>query len=431
MAVDGKFAHDETHPASTPVGREWTRLCLGGSQLWSIDHAIHRAGRSYALTALGWPPIIPPPSISLFSHWQAVVAMPWMLRVDWWIGRRPIAAFAAMLFVASAMVAAPAVAAAPTRAKKQPARHARLSNADDDVHMSASEPALLSADAGDADRNSAGANAAGASDVNDAITDVAPAPTNGPRGKEQLRAPSINGRMRWISPYEIGDDTTDDDDFCFDWRRPTGVFPWLPRTPDRYRFWGPGEPLWDSSWLNRPLHFDAFLGVAFGDKITSHVHQRDTAFGGYRLGWDYDHYWGAEARIVGSHFELVDASTITNGDYSDLVYGDLNLLYYPWGDARWRPYVSLGMGLTYAHLIDDLNRSINNTMFSMPFGMGVKYRVKDTITWRFDVTDNLSFGSGPVRTMNNVSLTGGVELHFGGRRRSYWPWNPSRHLWHN
>ena len=48
---------------------------------------------------------------------------------------------------------------------------------------------------------------------------------------------------------------------------------------------------------------------------------------------------------------------------------------------------------------------------------------------RFDVIDNLAFASGPLDTMNNISLTFSVEVRFGGVRRSYWPWNPGRHLW--
>jgi len=40
--------------------------------------------------------------------------------------------------------------------------------------------------------------------------------------------------------------------------------------------------------------------------------------------------------------------------------------------------------------------------------------------------DNIVYGAGAVDTTNNVSLTTGVEMQFGGVRRSYWPWNPGR-----
>ena len=44
---------------------------------------------------------------------------------------------------------------------------------------------------------------------------------------------------------------------------------------------------------------------------------------------------------------------------------------------------------------------------------------------RFDVLDNLAFGSGRLGTMNNFSFTTGFEYRFGGEHYNYWPWNPA------
>jgi hypothetical protein len=62
----------------------------------------------------------------------------------------------------------------------------------------------------------------------------------------------------------------------------------------------------------------------------------------------------------------------------------------------------------------------------MPLAIGVKYYCQKWLAARLTLTDNISFGNSRMRGMNNLSLTGGVEVRYGGPRLSYFPWNPAR-----
>jgi len=69
---------------------------------------------------------------------------------------------------------------------------------------------------------------------------------------------------------------------------------------------GKGHPLEGTSWLNRPRYAGWFMGTMFGDEIiTDRVDQNSDFYGGYRLGWDWDHYWGSEARLGFAELNLL------------------------------------------------------------------------------------------------------------------------------
>jgi hypothetical protein len=149
-----------------------------------------------------------------------------------------------------------------------------------------------------------------------------------------------------------------------------------------------------------------------------------------RLGWDFDYYMGAEMR-VGQARPAIDypVPSVRVRDNSRAVVWDWSFLYYPWGDAQWRPYALFGLGLAQFDYHDQNDRHFNQLLFGLPWGVGLKYRWDDRLAIRVELLDNVAFGApGGLVTMNNVSLTGGAEFRFGGPRKSYWPWNPSRHL---
>jgi hypothetical protein len=212
---------------------------------------------------------------------------------------------------------------------------------------------------------------------------------------------------------------------------PPGIIPFFgPRTSEQDRFIGWGEPLYGASWLNRPLGAGWFAGFMQGSHpILGLVGQHGGFFGGYRFTWDYDYYYGLEARLgggaIGLKYPGYDYPTAT----SDLYVADINLLYYPLGDARWRPFVSLGLGTTKISFYDREDAYYGGVLVSLPFGVGLKYRWREWLALRCDIMDNLAFGRGPFNTMNNVSYTGGVEIRFGGLRKTYYPWHPSRQIW--
>jgi hypothetical protein len=195
------------------------------------------------------------------------------------------------------------------------------------------------------------------------------------------------------------------------------------------RHQGEGEPLLGASWLNRPYYTGFFLGALHGDTlIPGEINQSIGFFGGLRLGWDYDVYWGLETRLGFSELGLdfIDEPSV-DGAATDIVIWDASLLYFPWGDSRWRPYVSLGIGLVDYDFVDELGLRHSDAVVGLPWGVGLKYRHSDWMALRFELLDNVAFGGkAGFETMNNLSLTGGLEFRFGGTRKSYFPWNPSR-----
>ena len=174
--------------------------------------------------------------------------------------------------------------------------------------------------------------------------------------------------------------------------------------------------------------------------------------GGYRLGWDHDEHWGAEMRFAFGSVALYDSARAKQAQWdadtkagyrpdspwrwrfdrrrdADLFQWDVDLIYYPWGDPNWRPYLMVGMGTTSLRFMDRLSDERHQAVFSMPIGMGIKYLWSDRMALRLDLTDDIAFGTNTISTMQNTSLTAGVEVRLGGTQRAYWPWNPSRHYW--
>jgi hypothetical protein len=241
--------------------------------------------------------------------------------------------------------------------------------------------------------------------------------------------------QRWTNPYEA----TIKDPYIpppsrLGLRRflpPRGIIPfWGPRTGDGDRFIGLGQPLYGASWLNRPLGASWFMGfMQGGAPIPGVVGSHGGAFGGYRFTWDYDYYYGMEARLgmgaIALQYPEINRPTAT----SDLYVADINFLYYPLGDARWRPYVSIGVGTTKISFYDFHDNYYGGVLTSMPYGVGLKWRWREWVDVRGDIMDNLAFGRGPFATMHNVSYTAGFEVRFGGLRRTYYSWNPSKTMW--
>lgn len=197
------------------------------------------------------------------------------------------------------------------------------------------------------------------------------------------------------------------------------------------RFRPAPQPMLRESWLFRPFNFSVFEGALFS---TAPIPQFNNGVGfltGFRVGWDFDAYFGGETRFGFSKIYFVDSTKATSSGYEKLFYFDSNLLIYPWGDTRWRPFFSIGGGLADVNIVSTSGIVLHPTAFNLPFGGGLKYRLGSRVAFRADIRDNLTFsGTGGMRTLNNLELLGSIEFHFGGgERRSYWPWNPSRHWW--
>ncbi len=193
-----------------------------------------------------------------------------------------------------------------------------------------------------------------------------------------------------------------------------------------------GHPLSRESWLTRPYHVDAFIGGLFADDPLDGQAEAGTGFvGGGRLGWDWHTFWVLDTRLFTSSVALEDPTGSTLPEDMRVYTWDLNLLYFPLGDAQWRPYVSAGLGFYDVEFARSLTEGFHETLFSIPWGFGCKYRVDSRLALRVDLIDNVAFGDDSrLETMHNWSLTGGFEWHFGGGpKASYFPWNPSRNWW--
>ncbi len=278
-----------------------------------------------------------------------------------------------------------------------------------------------------------------------------PEPGPGDYGVSEMRqdggaSPDLPSRPNAPGLTPAGIDSAPDD----------GGRPFLPgffRLPEE-RVRGPGQPLIQESWLCRPLSFGGFYGFVQGSQlIDDWAYEEQGMIGGMTLGWDFHHYYGCEMRlafgrvVIGDNLRAIEAQIAADdaaglgaadpvrrrfdhGRDNDLFLWEVSVLYYPWGDSRWRPYATLGVGVTSVDFIDRFSMVYQDAFFALPFGLGVKYLHSDCLAFRLELMDHMAFGGGkPIETMHHLSITAGMEVRFGGARRAYWPWNPGRHYW--
>jgi hypothetical protein len=208
--------------------------------------------------------------------------------------------------------------------------------------------------------------------------------------------------------------------------------PWFanndPNDPDRHTGWG--DPLTGTSWLNRPWYWGVFIGGLLADDLVEgHVEQANAPILGLRLGHDFDHFWGWEARYAFARTELFDGAGDPIAEPARDYFVDVNLLYYPFGDSRWRPYLLAGVGFANFRFEDDAGHFIDDTALTIPLGFGLKHYYSPWFTLRFDFVDTISMSTGQLDAMNNFSLMAGAEFRFGGTRPSYFPWTGNTSYW--
>ncbi len=193
---------------------------------------------------------------------------------------------------------------------------------------------------------------------------------------------------------------------------------------------GLGGPMVGTSWLNRPCYVGGELGnLWITESVEPSVSDDVDAFGGIFCGCDWDHYWGSEFALLRATPELIN-STVPDADRGDrLMIWSANLMYYPWGDSWFRPYWRWGIGATELDYPTDTGFRRDETLWTFPIGMGVKYPFRRWLAGRAELTDHWAWGNDGIATQHNISLTLGLEWHFGAHPRSYWPWHPSRHIW--
>jgi hypothetical protein len=238
---------------------------------------------------------------------------------------------------------------------------------------------------------------------------------------------------RWPQPDAPGfPEVHDPSHESLPWVPPWLAKPWFaysdPNDPRRHI--GLGQPLIGTSWRNRPWFAGAFVGgVMLDDLVSNQIYQNDTSFVGLRLGYDFDHFFGLEGRWAFARPDLATGQGQEIRPASRDYFADLSLAYYPFGDARWRPYLAAGLGFQTFRFNTPAGQRISETVLEIPLGVGVKYFSTPWFTFRADVTDNLSVGNARISGMHNWSLTAGVEMRFGGVRPSYFPWHTNTSYW--
>lgn len=213
----------------------------------------------------------------------------------------------------------------------------------------------------------------------------------------------------------------------FPLHRPWGVSLFEPSADPHV---GLGDPLERGSWLNRPYSLGLLGGGLVGNTLASGVTEQEAApLLGFRAGWDVGDYWGLEARFAFADPHLHDIATEVDLDRGDNVFWDVNVLCYPWGESRLRPYGSIGLGMAKYDFSDIAGRQYSDDTVALPIGVGLKYRCSSKAAVRFDLTDTIAINGHSVGTLQNLSFTFGVEWRFGGgSKTTYWPWDVD-HTW--
>lgn len=197
----------------------------------------------------------------------------------------------------------------------------------------------------------------------------------------------------------------------------------------------------EQRWLAHPWSVGLFIGYLNGSTLIDNwTNQGSGMLAGLRMGCDVDDYWGLELRYAFGSCSISDSAQalqaaaaanvpVGNGRFADYALLDAEFLFYPWGEHRWRPYVLMGIGAAEVHF-SDVMQLYSASVAGLPLALGVKYRCTDRLALRLELCDDVIFsGQTGFNNLNDFSLTGALELRFGGSRRSYWPWDPSHSAW--
>jgi hypothetical protein len=141
-----------------------------------------------------------------------------------------------------------------------------------------------------------------------------------------------------------------------------------------------------------------------------------------RYGWDFSDNWGLEARLADAWLNDSRRFNPATVQTEGILFGDLSVLFYPLGNTRFRPYAILGAGASDFKFVDSQNDKVQRVFADVPFGIGIKYPLKDWLVIRAELLDSLRVGGDDLPTMNNVSLTAGAEIRFSDLRRQLMPW---------
>lgn len=196
------------------------------------------------------------------------------------------------------------------------------------------------------------------------------------------------------------------------------------------RWSGSGSPLTGTSWLNRPYEFGIETGAFLMTRsVSSNTRENNDVLLATHIGWDWEHYWGTQFRVAYTTPELSSSVGDAQRHSNTLLMYDLTMLYYPWGDSRVRPYYRFGVGLTDLSFTNPAGNREDETLFTVPIGVGIKYQTKRWMALRAEAVDHIVFAQNSASSMQNWTLTFGLEWRFGGRPSRSWSSPGHRQTW--
>jgi outer membrane protein with beta-barrel domain len=216
---------------------------------------------------------------------------------------------------------------------------------------------------------------------------------------------------------------------------PPNYCPWLSKLGFRHSYThgrsvGWGWPLVGTSWLNRPIYVGADLGPIWMTRgPQSDVRPDADLLGGIFIGYDWDYYWGSEFQYEYATPDLKNPNSPVQNRTHRLVTWNYSLMYYPFGDSALRPYWRFGAGDTHFDIPQADGSRFDEWLFTLPIGIGLQYPIQRWLAARTEFTDNICFGADGVNSQHLLTWTFGLEWRFGFHQESYWPWNPSSHLY--
>jgi hypothetical protein len=183
------------------------------------------------------------------------------------------------------------------------------------------------------------------------------------------------------------------------------------------------------AWCRRPFYVDLFGGLIWGDELVDNqISQQASFLAGGRLGWDFSGSLGCETRFGWSEVDIQNLQGNSNRRQAELLLWDVSLVHYFGSTLTLRPYCSVGIGVVDWEFDDAAGNPTDEKVFGLPIAIGLKRRYDDWLGFQLDLADNIACGVGSqIGTQHNFSVTGAVEIRFGGPRTSYWAWAPRKH----
>lgn len=194
---------------------------------------------------------------------------------------------------------------------------------------------------------------------------------------------------------------------------PTWLPHWTLPHPDSWeQLWRPGDLVEDTYFLRRPWHTGFFVGTMDGGGLTDGIDQATDWFGGVRFGNDFAPHWGWEARSAFFSPDLAYEYFPERRGTAHNWFLDLNVLHYPWGDTRVRPFWSIGLGAAQFKFPEPNGMQTSEWVVDLPLSIGCKYYWKPWLAVRGELTDTIILGHENIDAMSNLSLSLGAEIHW-------------------